>query len=282
MQASEQWLRMSSLCFQPTPFQCNVADLRSYNADYLELGDGPPLVLVPGLAGGIALVEPLAVELSRHFRTIVLELRGERDCFALRQRFGLNELADDVAEFVKWRGLERPVVVGVSFGGVVALNCAARHPGLFEAVGIQGVGLRFEAGLIQTIASIVLSNYPLPDNCPFVNQFFNLLFGRRPTPDQLAHATQSCWQTDQSVMAHRLHLLRRANLDRLLPRITTPTVLVSGSRDAIVSEANARGLVSGLIDCDHAVVHRAGHLAPVSHAGETANALAGFFSIAAV
>ncbi len=282
MQATDRWLRTSGTANGMLPGIRGIADLKSYNAEFVEWGSGPPVVLVPGLAGGIALVEPLALELARHHHVIAVELRGENDCFALRQTFGLNDLADDLAEFIAWRGAERPTVVGISFGGVIALTCAARYPGLFDAVGVQGVGLRFESGLIQRIASMVLSNYPLPEDCPFVNQFFNLLFGAKPTPDQLVHATRSCWQTDQSVMTHRLSLLRRFNFDSLLPRIMAPTLLISGSRDAIVSGANARGLVDGLADCHQTVLPRAGHLAPISHTAATADALSCFFATANV
>src|SRR5438034_5714226 len=106
MQVSNRWLRMSNSAGFVHNGSRGIADLKSYNADFMEWGSGPPLVLVPGLAGGIALVEPLAIELSRHFHVIAFELRGESDCFALRQRFGLNELADDLAEFITWRGVE--------------------------------------------------------------------------------------------------------------------------------------------------------------------------------
>jgi pimeloyl-ACP methyl ester carboxylesterase len=255
-----------------------IADLKSYNAEFVEWGSGPPVVLVPGMAGGVALVEPLAMELARHHHVIAMELRGESDCFALRQQFDLNDLADDLAEFITWRGLERPTVVGISFGGVVTLTCAARHPGLFEAIGVQGVGLRFESGVMQRIAAMVLANYPLPDDCPFVNQFFNLLFGGRPSAEQLGHAIRSCWQTDQGVMTHRLSLLRRFDFNRMLPRILAPTLLISGSRDAVVSGENARGLVNGMADCHQTVLPRAGHLATVSHTAATADALGCFFA----
>lgn len=280
MQVTNRWLRMSRAASQEAIR--GVADLKAYNADFAEWGDGPPIVLVPGLAGGISLVEPFAIELARNFHVIALELRGERDCFALRQSFGLNDLADDVAEFVSWRGLERPSIVGVSFGGVVALNCAARYTRLFSAIGVQGVGLTFESGLLQRVASMVLSHYPLPENCSFVNQFFGLLFGKRPAPDLLAHVTKTCWQTDQSIMAHRLSLLRRLNFEKLLHRIVAPTIVLSGRRDAIVSEQNARQLVDGLLDCRHSILARAGHLIPLSHTEEMATTLGTFIGASVV
>src|SRR5689334_9859718 len=102
------------------------AHLKHYTARYCVWGDGPPLVLVPGLAGGFELLGPTARLLARHFTVISYQLRGEDDCFALRQRFDLADLVDDLHEFLDWMGLEAPPVMGVSFGGVLALELAAR------------------------------------------------------------------------------------------------------------------------------------------------------------
>src|SRR5207237_10003680 len=102
---STKWLSASGAAFQATGGQAGVADLRSYNAAFREWGQGPPLVLVPGLAGNFELLGPLARELARHYHVISYQLRGEDDCFALRRRFGLRDLVEDLREFVEWSGL---------------------------------------------------------------------------------------------------------------------------------------------------------------------------------
>src|SRR5262249_54030907 len=91
MQVTERWLRMSGASLRAAHGIRGVIDLKHYNAEFVEWGDGPPLVLVPGLAGGIELIEPLARELAHHFRVVSYQLRGETDCFALRRRFSLND-----------------------------------------------------------------------------------------------------------------------------------------------------------------------------------------------
>src|SRR5437588_9316482 len=162
-----------------------VAPLTHYTVEYREWGQGPPLVLVPGLAGGFELLGPLARLLSQHFRVISYQLRGEDNCFALRRPFDLQDLVADLSEFLDWLRLENPTVLGVSFGGVLALEFAARYPHRLDRLIVQGVGARFEQGLIQQVASTVLNRYPLPADNPFVNQFFNLLFGARQDNDAM-------------------------------------------------------------------------------------------------
>jgi pimeloyl-ACP methyl ester carboxylesterase len=236
------------------------------------------LILIPGLAGNFDLLGPLERELSKHYQVISYQLRGEDDCFALRRRFGLHDLVEDLHEFIEWNGLERPLVVGVSFGGVLALEYAATYPNRLQAVGVQGVGVRFERGLVQRIASLVLSGYPLPPNSPFVNQFFNLLFGGRQARPMFEFVTRQCWQTDQSVMAHRLHLVERLDLSPRLGRVKVPACVLAGDRDLLVSPQSLEELSSGLAQSRRETLEGCGHLAFVTHPQLVAAKLHDFFA----
>lgn len=218
------------------------------------------------MAGGFDLLGPLARLLAEQHRVISFQLRGEDDCFALRRRFGLADLVNDLAEFLDWHCLERPALCGVSFGGVLGLEFAARFPNRLRTLAVQGAGARFERGLLQQIAGVVLSRYPLPTDNPFVNQFFNLLFGARQKPGPLFEfVTRQCWQTDQSVMAHRFHLVEHLDLTRRLERIQVPTLVLAGDRDLLVSERSLQNLTNGIADSKCVRLAGCGHLAFVTH-----------------
>jgi pimeloyl-ACP methyl ester carboxylesterase len=224
------------------------------------------VVLIPGLAGGIELMGAVSRLLSKHFRVISYQLRGEDDCFALRRRFGLRDLVDDLAEFIEWHCLESPAILGMSFGGVLALEFAARFPHKLSALAVQGVGARFEPGLIQRIAGVVLSKYPLPPDNPFVNQFFNLVFGSRQEPGPLFEfVTRQCWQTDQGVISHRFRLVEKFDIGSRLARIAVPTLVLAGERDLLVSKRSLRDLTSGIGNASLVELAGAGHLAAVTH-----------------
>lgn len=257
-----EWLEASGAQFSAGVGRSGCAHLKHYTVQYQEWGDGPPLVLVPGLAGGYELLGPLARLLAEHFRVISYQLRGEDDCFALRRRFGLTDLVDDLAEFMDWHCLEAPAVVGVSFGGVLALELAARYPHRLSALGVQGVGARFERGLLQRVAGLVLSRYPLPPNNTFVNQFFNLLFGSRQRNNALFQfVTRQCWQTDQSVMAHRFRLVEPFNINGRLKQIRVPTLVLAGDRDLLISEPSLTELCQGIARSRLVRLEGCGHLA---------------------
>lgn len=258
----------------------SVAVLSSYAARYQVWGYGKPLVLVPGLAGGVRLVTPLAEQLAqRGFHVIAYELRGEDDCFALRQRFGLTELVDDLHELMSELYLEQPLVLGVSFGGQIALSYAARYPSRLAGVIAQGVNVRFERSLLRQVAGQVLSRFPLPSDSPFINQFFNLLFGGRPASRLLAEfVTRASWQTDQSIIAHRFRLAEKADMRPLLEKLRLPLLLVRGLRDLLISDDGWEEMTSRL---PHAIAKElpdAGHLAFVTHTEALAQLVSEFAS----
>jgi pimeloyl-ACP methyl ester carboxylesterase len=266
VKASGEWLAASGARFSAGDGINGCAHLKNYTAVYREWGEGPPLVLIPGLAGGFELLGPLARILAENHRVISYQLRGEDDCFTLRRRFGLQDLVTDLAEFLDWHCLESPAILGVSFGGVLGLEFAARFPHRLSALAVQGAGARFETGMLQRVASVVLSRYPLPPDNPFVNQFFNLLFGRPQKPGPLFDfVTRQCWQTDQSVMAHRFHLVEHLDMTNRLGRIRIPALLIAGDRDLLVSQMSLDDLCRGIPRTKRVRLDGCGHLAFVTH-----------------
>jgi pimeloyl-ACP methyl ester carboxylesterase len=276
---SPEWLTTSHAEFLPTARRTGCADLEHYTAEYIEWGDGPPLVLVPGLAGGYDLLGPLASELSRHFRVISYQLRGETDPFVLRRRFDLVDLADDLAQFLDWHCLESPAVMGVSFGGVVALQCATRWPHRVSQLVLQGCGARLDRSLLQQVAGAVLSRYPLPPDSPFINQFFNLFFGGRQKPSPLVEfVTRQCWQTDQSVMSYRFRMVEQYDLTAELNQVTAPLLAVTGTKDLLVSQRSLRLLCEGARQSRSVRLQGSGHFAFVTHPGRIADEVIRFLS----
>jgi pimeloyl-ACP methyl ester carboxylesterase len=279
VQASLDWLAESGAEFSPGVGRSGFAHLTHYSARYCVWGEGPPLVLVPGLSGGFELLGPLARLLAQDFQVIGYQLRGEDDCFALRRRFGLADLVDDLREFLDWYGLERPPILGVSFGGVLALELAMRWPNRLQALITQGVGARFEQGLLQQVAGWVLSRYPLPSNSPFVNQFFNLLFGGKQEPGPLFEfVTRQCWQTDQSVMTHRFQLVESFDPGSRLEAVRTPTLAMAGERDLLVSSQSLRDLVCSIENAQRVALPGCGHFAFVTHPERVADEVRSFLT----
>jgi pimeloyl-ACP methyl ester carboxylesterase len=148
-----------------------------------------------------------------------------------------------------------------------------------RALALQGVGARFERGLLQRVAGMVLSRYPLPSDSPFVNQFFNLLFGSRQKPGPLFHfVTRQCWQTDQSIMSHRFQLVEPFDAMARLKSVRVPTLALAGDRDLLVSPKSLAELAAGIAACRSVTLPGCGHLAFVNQPERVAEEVSRFLS----
>src|SRR5262245_14040663 len=96
----------------------------------IDKGRGVPLVLVPGIQGRWEYLAPTIEVLAGAFRVLTFPLLGERgaDAQAGGPARSLDALADQISAVLDDRGLERAVICGISFGGLVALRFAAREP----------------------------------------------------------------------------------------------------------------------------------------------------------
>jgi pimeloyl-ACP methyl ester carboxylesterase len=274
MKVSADWLEASGAAYSAGTGEAGYVHLKHYTAAYCEWGAGPPLLLVPGLAGGFELLGPLARLLAQHYRVISYQLRGEDDAFALRRRFGLDDLVEDLQEFLAWYGLEAPPMMGVSFGGVLALEYALRRPHGLSSLIVQGAGARFERGLLQQVAGAVLSRYPLPPDNPFVNQFFNLFHGGKPDSASMARfVVERCWETDQGVMARRLAMLESFDVSDRLWRLESPTLVLGGTRDVVVPADRQKALASSIAGARFESIEGAGHVGFLTHSADVARSV---------
>jgi pimeloyl-ACP methyl ester carboxylesterase len=115
----------------------------------MERGSGPALVLVHGLGAQLRnFTYALVAHLAPNFRVICVDRPG---CgYSTRPAHvpsSLQGQADTIAKLMISLGLEKPIVVGHSYGGAVALALALNHP---ETVG--GVALLAPLTHAQTVA----------------------------------------------------------------------------------------------------------------------------------
>jgi len=120
------------------PPRGKFVDLGGDRIHYVEQGSGPPIVLVHGLSGNLLNFAYLDMaRLAQSHRVILLDrpgagysTRGENSSATIFQQ------AATVAAFIDALKLDRPVLIGHSLGGAVALAVGLNHPASVSRLGL--------------------------------------------------------------------------------------------------------------------------------------------------
>ena len=118
-------------------------------------GDRPTMVALHGGPGfDHRYLRPGLDPLAAWAQVVYVDLRGQgRSGRPPMASCTLEQMADDVAALCRRLGIDRPVVLGHSAGGFVALHLAVRHPGL-------------AGGLILVHTAPTLARCPTPTRRP--------------------------------------------------------------------------------------------------------------------
>ena len=95
----------------------------------IDQGSGPPVVLIPGLQGRWEWMRPTVDALARQNRVLSFSLCDEpSSSFRCDTARGFENYVEQVAAVLDRARVDSATVVGVSFGGLIAAEFAARFP----------------------------------------------------------------------------------------------------------------------------------------------------------
>jgi pimeloyl-ACP methyl ester carboxylesterase len=193
-------------------------------------GGAPPLVLVHGWGCDHTFMAPQFAAFRGGHRVVAVDLRGHGHSEKPQQPYTISGFADDLAWVCRELALERPVVIGHSMGGAVALELAAGgQPGL------SGVALLDTAVLPtpQAWASVqpVLAALRGPGYREAVRQFVADTFFLTSDDAQLkASAIRTMLETAQHVLASAFEGIFAWDSAAAAARCRVPTLYVASTR----------------------------------------------------
>jgi pimeloyl-ACP methyl ester carboxylesterase len=207
-----------------------------------------PVVLVPGFSGGgeeYAFVQPM---LARRRPAVVVDLDGEdpADPAALVER---------VADVVRAQA-DPVVLVGASSGALVAIAVAAAEPRVRGLV-LLGGWMAPDARLREGLDLLLAVGERSPELLPALARLL-LLSPSATTAPGAPLLTADPSTTARLAAARSLDLTSATEATHNSGGLTTPTLVVAGSADALVSPALTQELVGSFDDVRYAVLD-AGH-----------------------
>jgi pimeloyl-ACP methyl ester carboxylesterase len=111
---------------------------------YEMAGRGRTVVLIHGGLADSRLWDDQFRAFARHFRTLRYDLRG----FG-KSDFSMGPLShvEDLAALLKFLGIRRASLVGLSLGGIIAVDFTLQHPEMVERLVLAASGLRGYQGV---------------------------------------------------------------------------------------------------------------------------------------
>ena len=109
-----------------------IAQVNGLDVHYELHGDGPPLLAISGSGNDLRVSQPSLLPVNRVFTTLSYDQRGLGQTSKPDTDDTMADYADDAAALVRAMGWDRCHVMGTSFGGMVALNLAVRHPEVID------------------------------------------------------------------------------------------------------------------------------------------------------
>lgn len=245
--------------------QSGTVRVRNLNLFYRTLGAGPDVLLLHGWASSSGMWRSTMQALAGRFRLWALDLHGFGDSDKPNGGcYSVPNYTASVRDFAESVGIRQARIVGHSMGGMIALDLAAAHAGLVRRL-----------VLVNPVVSGQI-RMPLPalSNHRRVRRPLVLL-ARRALPmvmDWAVRYPATAWLSARSLLRSRRDFFRatpdsilgclRAMLDYdttpMLPRISSPTLVIVGDRDPVVSPDEGC-LAAERIPGARLEVFRAGH-----------------------
>ena len=240
----------------------------------IDLGNGPPLVLIPGIQGRWEYLEPAIDALAELFRVLTFPLSGEQGCEAtVDSTIGIDNDAHQVEAVLDRLGIRRATICGISFGGLPAIRFAAMHPERTSAlvlVSTPGPGWRlrprhcFYARWPRLFGPLFLAESPFRLRAELAAALPTLRGRWRFARWQLGTLIRAPLSLGR--MATRASLMTSVDLLDDCVRVTAPTLVVAGEQalDRVLRVEGTPAYVKLISGARSVVLERTGHLGSVT------------------
>ncbi|MCB1421280.1 MAG: alpha/beta hydrolase [Nitratireductor sp.] len=230
-------------------------------------GEGRQIVLLHGVGLRAEAWGAQIDELSRSMRVVAFDLPGHGESPQIGSA-QLSDYCDMIAHAIEYPS----IVVGHSFGAMIALHMAALHPEKVKGVAaLNAIYRRSDKAakaVLARAASLNGSDNPSPK--PTLERWFGSEQGavRDACEAWLASVDPKGYRDAYGVFARG-----DAPADTLLQQIACPALFLTGSEEPNSTPAMTKALASLVPRGKPVVIRGAAHMLPMTHPGEANDAL---------
>ena len=232
---------------------------------YEVAGDGPPLVLISGLGQNALAWAEGGEKFRSRYRTLVFDNRGVGRSSVPEGPYAIDQMADDTWELIAHLGLERPAVVGWSLGGSVLQSLLIRHGADLRCAVLLNAFPNYTPvhhvwldGLIAIRRTDVSPEAKYILSLPWTLTPL-ILADHARTGDLIARTLSNPWPTTNAGFEAQAAGLRVYDSTGGLPRVSTPTLVLTGAEDVLTPIAQSQQIARAIPGAELEVMGKGGH-----------------------
>jgi 3-oxoadipate enol-lactonase len=234
----------------------------------------PVLVLGNSLGTTRELWQPQLAALGARFRLLRYEHRGHGGSTAPPGPYTIGGLAADVLRLLDSRGIERAAYCGVSLGGMVGMQLAARAPDRIAALAVCCTSAYFGAEQMWAGRAAQVRSVGMTSLAPqVVGRWFTSAYTSRH-PEVVASFVATM---ERDVVpegyAGCCEAIGAMDLRPVLGSVRAPTLVIAGAEDPATPPWHGAAIASAIPGARLRVIRGGAHLANVSQAAEVTAAL---------
>ncbi len=232
-------------------------------------GEKPAVVLIHG-AGGSHLSWPSEIRRMRGFRIFALDLPGHGKSAGGGQQ-SIEGYAQAIVNWLEAVGLYRPVFVGHSMGGAIALRLALDYPERVTALALLGSAAKLQ------VNPVLLEEASNPETFPnAVEKVIAWSFGPDAPINLTTLVVRRMLETRPSVLYNDFLACNAFDVTHLLTQIQHPALIICGERDRMTPLRHSQFLASRLAKARLEIIPGAGHMVMLEKPAEVASRLRQF------
>ena len=206
--------------------------------NFIEQGQGQPMVLLHGNGENSSYFVHQIAHFSKSYRVIAIDTRGHGQSPRGEKPFAIKQFAEDLIDFLDAKNITKAVILGFSDGGNIALEFALKYPERVEKLILNGANL-FPSGVKP------LYQWPIEVGYRMAKLFSNKSEKAKQNAEMLG------------LMVNEPHIDPSE-----LARLTMPVLVVAGTKD-MIKESHTRLIYKSLpnaqlafVEGDHFVANK--------------------------
>ena len=207
--------------------------IKDLDVNYIQYGKGKDILLLHGWGQNIEMMKPIGDNFCDKFRITIIDFPGFGESEEPHEIWNIDKYSEMLEEFVKEVGIQKPIVMGHSFGGRVAIRYSARNT-IEKLILFGSPCIRVQESLPLTVRILkALKKLPGMNR---IGEYMKQFIGSRD------------YKAASPIMRQTLVEVVNEDLSKYAREIEEPTLLIWGEYDDEAPVNDARELEKIMID----------------------------------